>query len=399
MDEPRLLIEALYKYAADREDRLTEVFASVLEVNSDLCQALTERLGLGCHPASFTVGTQFGPPKQRRLVDLVLRGVDSDGSAVATIFIESKYNPQKRLEPHWFTEDQAVRQRRALETEPGEQLLAGVASKSDLERLDGPAEARPPFDPRPSYDAVISWEDVKELVRRLPANMSTPTTAKSGEIPTSDRLPLEFLAYFELEGDTVGALGSDDLFALSRIALAQDRVDRLLYRATEKLAAEFSPLNDSEEFAFEPAEEGAADEGVYYSAPAPEGSWLRDLREAELFVMVATDADDDDATAEPLVYVGAWWNAGREGKQRIAKSNWEDRVRDSLTRDASADIEWDKNTISVALTRPLREIADAGNTIAQQAKVLAEWAQRSLLAVLKLPAPPNADEETTDDAT
>ena len=90
---------------------------------------------------------------------------------------------------------------------------------------------------------------------------------------------------------------------------------------------------------------------------------------------------------------------GREGKQRIAKSNWEDRVRDSLTRDASADIEWDKNTISVALTRPLREIADAGNTIAQQAKVLAEWAQRSLLAVLKLPAPPNADEETTDDAT
>ena len=185
------------------------------------------------------------------------------------------------------------------------EVLGAIASKSDLDRLDGPPEARPPFDPRPFYDAVISWSDVRAMAEKLGRSPAGDEAGPHGDISVADRLPLEFLAYLELEGDVMGALGNDDVFALGRVGLAQDRVDRLIYRATEKLAAEFSPLNDSEEFAFEPAEEGAADEGVYYSAPAPEGSWLRDLREAELFVMVATDADDDDATAEPLVYVGA----------------------------------------------------------------------------------------------
>ena len=389
MGEPRLLIEALYKYGGDREDRLTEVLASVLEVNHELCRELTERLGLGCDPMRFCVETQFGPPGQRRLVDLVLRGLDSGGHAVATVFIENKYNPAARLETYWFSEDQAMRQRRALKDEPGEQVLGAIASKSDLERLDGPIEARPRFDPRAAYDEVISWGDVRELIRQLSAPPSPRPSGRSGATPASDRLPLELLAYLELEGDALGALGSDDLFALSRILLAQDRVDRLLYRATKKLAEELSALDESDVLEFEAAEENEVENGVYYSAPAPKGTWPENLREAELYVMVFNDDPEErEAVVEPLVYVGVTWNAGREGKQRISGSKWESRARD-----ASMDIDWEKNFISVAMSRPLREIADGGSTIAQQANVLIEWAHRSLLTVLKLPPPPNADEE------
>jgi AcrR family transcriptional regulator len=181
MHEPRLLIEALYKYGGDREDRLTEVLASVLEVNHDLCRDLTARLGLGCQPTSFRVETQFGPPGQRRLVDLVLRGVDHDGKVLATVFIENKYNPMARLETCWFSEDQAMRQRRALQDESGEQLLGAIASKSDLDLLDGPPGARPRFDPRGAYDEVISWEDVRELTLQVSAQPSPQRRADRAE--------------------------------------------------------------------------------------------------------------------------------------------------------------------------------------------------------------------------
>ena len=49
MNEPQLLIEALYSYGGDREDRLTEVFKTVLEVNHDFSRALPA--GWDCGPS------------------------------------------------------------------------------------------------------------------------------------------------------------------------------------------------------------------------------------------------------------------------------------------------------------------------------------------------------------
>ena len=395
MKEPQLLIEALYSYGGDREDRLTEVFKTVLEVNHELSRAVTRRLGLRSEPKRYSVETQFGPPGQRRLVDMVLRGVDAAGDTVATVFMEHKYNPTSRLEAYWFDEDQATRQRRALNDQPGERLLGAIASKSDLDRLDGPPEARPPFDPRPFYDAVISWSDVRAMAEKLGRSPAGDEAAPHGDTSVADRLVLEFLAYLELEGDAMGALGNDDVFALGRVGLAQDRVDRLIYRATEMLAGAIGPTEGDQEFAFEPAEENGVDEGCYYSAPAREGTWLYGLREAEIYVMEASDeSDEDDATTTPTVWAGVTWYTGLEGKSRIAGSKWEARVHE-----ASFEVDWDKYTVSVSALRPLSEIADAGGTIAQQAKTLADWANSTVRAILNLPPPPHADgAEGSDDS-
>src|ERR1700739_3341305 len=62
----RLLIEAVYSYGGDREERLTEVLASVLEVHPDLCRLLTRRAGLRSDVERFGVETQVGAPGQRR---------------------------------------------------------------------------------------------------------------------------------------------------------------------------------------------------------------------------------------------------------------------------------------------------------------------------------------------
>jgi hypothetical protein len=245
MSRPRLIVEALYSYAGDREDRLTEVFASVLEVHHGLARKLADRLGLKCQPARFAVETQFGPAGQRRLVDLVLHGHDVHGEPIATIFIENKYNPTARLEAYWFDEDQARRQREELNARSGEKVLGAIASKGDLDRLVGPADARPRFDPRNAYDALISWTEVKEMAQEL-TEKGSRGQARSPAVPSSDRMLLEFIAYFELEGDAMGALGNDDLFALERISLTQDRIDRLLHRATRQLAKVISPPVESE---------------------------------------------------------------------------------------------------------------------------------------------------------
>lgn len=386
MKEPRLLIEALYSYAGDREDRLTEVFRSVLEVNDGLCRALTRRLGLQSEPERLTVETQFGPPGQRRLVDMVLRGVDAAGNTVATLFLEHKYNPTGRLETYWFDEDQATRQRRALHDQPGEQVLGAIASKSDLDRLDGPLQARPPFDPRPFYDRVITWSDVRGMAEEL----APSSAARQDDISVADRLALEFLAYFELEGDVMGALGSDDVFALGHAGLAYDRVDRLLYRATGLLAAAMGPAQDEQDFAFEPAEENGVDDGCYYSVPALEGTWLHNLRDAEIYVMEASDESEEagDAVSTPMVWAGVTWYTGFEGKKRIVGSKWAASVHE-----ASLELDWDKHTVSIAAMRPLREIADAGGTIAQQSKTLADWAHSAVRSVLELPPPPDPDSQ------
>lgn len=389
MSEPRLLVEALYSYGGDREDRLTEVLASALEANGEFCRRFAARLGLRATALVFNVQTQFGPPGHRRLVDLVLRGTEVDANAVATVYVEHKYNPEAKLEGYWFDPQQAARQRDALTSEPGEQVLAGIASKADLDRLDGPVETRPSFDPRDAYDEVISWAAVKEVAQRL-VQEDSEREARSGVAPLSARMLAEFLAYLELEGDAMGALGSDDLFVLGRVGLAQDRVDRLLKRATDRLSHLLAPVDQSEELEFEPDDENSTDNGYYYSAVPPERTWLDGLRDAALFVGVDFEEEADEVNT-PFAYAGIGWTAGREAKKQISGSKWETRVRQE-----GFEPYWDKYALSISARRPLLEIAEAGKTIAQQAAHLSEWAHESIQSAVKLPAAPNVDEEEAD---
>jgi hypothetical protein len=325
-----------------------------------------------------------------------VRGSAPDGEVVSSLFVECKCNPQRNRDPYWFTQDQADRQMRALLAEPGERRLIGVCSKGDLDRLDGPPDTRPAFDPREVYDDMISWGEVRMLARQAAGDEGWEAQARLPSASLADRLLLEFLTYLELEGDTVGALANDDLFVLARYAQAQDRVDRLLDHATQQLAAAMAPVDGSGGAEFEPDEDVDEDTGaprMWYAADAPEGTWLADLREGAIYLMVTgAKYDEEEEVGTPSVYAGVGWNPGRAGKKRLAGSKWE-----AAANEATVGLYWDGNNCNVLAHKPLQEITESGNTIVAQADVLAKWAHQGIVAVPGLASPPDVDREIAAD--
>jgi hypothetical protein len=395
--EHRLLIEALYSYGGDREDRLTEVLASVLEVHQGLCRLLADRLGVQAQPERFVIQTQVGRVGQRRLVDLVLIAQDDQGTPLATIFVECKYNPTRKLEAYWFTQDQADRQRRALDEQPGQRILAGVCSKGDFDRLTGPPDRRPAFDPRTAYDQVVTWSEIRDLVVAAGGDPDQKATAGSAAASLPDRLLLEFLTYLDLQGDAVGALTDDDLFVLARVAQTVDRVDRLLWRAAETLADRMRAVDGSPQMEFEDDEDSDETTGaprMWIGSDPPEGTWISELREGNLYIMVTgAEYDDEEEVGTATVYAGLGWNAGRAGRKLTAGSKWE-----KAANDAGLGLYWEGNVCNLLAARPLQEIVSAGNTITRQGDVLAAWAHQSIAAAMGLPAPPDANQDETPEA-
>lgn len=393
--EHRLLIEAVYSYGGDREDRLTEVLASVLETHHEFCRLLARRLGLQTAVDHLVPKTQVGPKGQRRLVDLALTALDPEGATQATIFVECKYNPTRKPESYWFSEDQANRQRHVLYGQPGQHILAGICSKGDFDRLTGPVDRRPAFDPRAAYDTVITWSEIRELGRAAAGGGDWERRARSASAPASERMLLEFLTYLDLEGEAMGALADDDVFVLARHAQTMDRLDRLLWRSAEKLAERMDAEDELEfEMTTDDEDELAIVPRVWIASEAPGDTWVSDLRDGGLFIMIAgAEYDDEEEVGTPTLYAGVGWDAGRAGKKRTSGSNWEKGANE-----AGLAVHWEGNDCSLVAARPLQEIADAGNTIARQADILATWAHQSITIALGLPAPPDATQDEEAEA-
>lgn len=386
MKRPRLLIEALNSYGRDREDRLTEVLACALGVHAGFCQLLLAEVGVRGRAARFEIRAQEGFDGQRRLVDLVIRGLDARGRTVATVFAEHKYNPEKRFDAYWFTEEQWRRQRAALDGQIGETRLIGIASAFDLRRLDGPVELRPPFDPRLRYDPLLSWDQIKNIARRAGGPEGWETDALRPDAPAAQRLLLECLTYLEMEGMPMGALEDDDVFVLARVATAKDRINRILSRAADELAVKYESALEDEDFSSDESSRNGAWR-TWVAVDPPANTWLVDRTGANLSLMMTTARyeEEDPSVGTPHVYAGICWSAGRDGRQAIVASTWEN----TITRN-EFKVRWEGTDCCVYGERPLTEFL-AGDTLVEQAKSLADWAQSQIAAALQLPAPPDPD--------
>jgi hypothetical protein len=203
---------------------------------------------------------------------------------------------------------------------------------------------------------------------------------------------VEFLTYLELEGDAMGALADDDLFVLARHAQTMDRVDRLLWRAAETLADRMGAVGGSDGMTFE--EEDDIDETtgaprIWIGSDPPKDTWINELREGSLYIMISgAEYADREEVGTATVYAGLGWNAGRAGKKRTAGSKWEEAAND-----AGLGLYWEGTVCNLLAARPLQEIVTAANSIARQADALARWAHQSIVAAVRLPAPPDADQD------
>lgn len=382
MGSPRLLIDALRTYAADREDRLTEVFASTLAVNPELCTLIAQKAGVRGKVSRWATETQW----QDRLVDLVLWGFDERERCAITVFVENKYNPTERLHTHWFDPQQTRNQLAALQGQEGQCRLVGIASRVDTARLDGPPDLRP-YDPRSDgCDLLLSWDEIKDLSFEAGNSPGWPSIGRTERATAGQRLLLEFIRYVDLEENVLGALDEEDVFVFARTARAEERTDRLLALAAEQVAAIFATdVSDDDYEDDDYAENGSR--RTWVSIPAPPGSWLASLRHGSLTLLISgAPYDDDHSVAEPQVYAGATWNAGKDGRELIRDSAWEAAV-DS----ANLGPVWDSDYCNVFAAMPLLRISAAGDALTDQAKFLADWAETSMRAALALPAPPNPD--------
>ena len=205
--EHRLLVEALYSYGTDREDRLTEVLASVLEVHPRFCQLLAHSFGLQSAAKHFEVLTQVGTPGHRRLVDLALRAKDASGTTIASIFVECKYNPTRKLRAIGSLKIGPTASDGFYVKSLASGVLGGICSKADLDLVIGPAASRPEFDPRETYDEVITWSDVRALAIEAGGAVGWQIQAASASAPMPNRCLLEFLTYLEFGRRRHGCAG------------------------------------------------------------------------------------------------------------------------------------------------------------------------------------------------
>src|SRR5947209_3781931 len=88
---PGLLVDALYSYASDGENRRTEVFGCALAASPEFSRQVALRVGAPGDARGFTVEVQAGVPGHANLYDLVLRGVDTAGVPV-WVLLEAKFN-------------------------------------------------------------------------------------------------------------------------------------------------------------------------------------------------------------------------------------------------------------------------------------------------------------------
>lgn len=388
--EPRLLIDALYSFGGDGEDRLTEVLAVAMKACVPFCRSLLADLGLDLNPTVFAVRTQVGRPGHRRLVDLMLQGFDQRGIPVVTVFLENKYNPDGRDRPYWFSQDQYERQRAALNRQPSELRLVGVCSDGDLERLaqNAPEVRRGlEYDPRADYDSVIGWNRVVEIAKTVAAAAAV-TSDSVGE-----RMLHELITYCEREGGEVGALTNDDLFVLAKHAQTRGRVEDLLYAAGQKLAGTLAPDLLALEFGETEDDYSATDENsgavrTWVSTAPPEKSWAADRRDCALFLMIAGSTyGQDDQLGTPTIYAGVSWNAGRAGKHKMLGSSWE-----RAAHRQHVELHWFGTTCDAVAALPLQDLVDGASTTEKQAHRLADWAQEQFETILALPEPPDKDE-------
>lgn len=386
MGDPQLLVRALASFVGDREDRLTEVVASVLDGSGEFSRKLMGAFGVEVDASSSRVRTQQTFNGHRKLVDLVMKVDGPSGETIATVFVESKYNPTRRLEPYWFSERQSSEQRAALSVADGEvRRLVAIASRCDLERVDGPVETRLSFDPRLAYDVVMSWEEVRDLARDAGGAPGWQHRARLPDARAEQRLLLEFLAYFDMEGDLMGVLDDDDVFVLSREARANERIGTLLDRTGRELAG---TLDGRPEYGLDADRDPASDaRRQWLLVDPPEGTWLFDARDGGTFVMISgSELGEDSPVGVPHVYAGLAWDAGREARRAIAGSSWEEKAQ----KDGFV-VFFEGASCYVAAGKPLKDVVESGDEVASQAKRLAQWAQQRIVAGLRLSKPPEPE--------
>lgn len=347
---PRSLLRAVR--TAIREDRLTELFAVVLDGHPAVARRILERAELPSEGA-VEVSTQVRTRRGKR-VDLQLVALDADQHVVGRLWSEHKtgsgYGPEQL--PNYAAE---------LAEFPGKTQLITIVDQ--LVEADDPRWKR------------LTWQEVATMMTEVGCAEDGPEwrqRAISGDTLARQRLLHELLSYMEEEHGTM----LDPIDHLDVIAFARaNRTSELLVAVMER-AAEQSSLTPDGPVGCSPKD----DWGAYWQCFKRPGSWAERLEGyAELH------AGDEDLWAYPRVGEPAF------GAGFTLPIKYYDMLRDSTNREWLQAVEGEGFSVAadvdgyyarVYRTKYVAELISAGDMDAQ-ATVLARWMDDAVDALEK----------------
>jgi hypothetical protein len=345
------LLDSARSYARSGENRLTELFATVLATHGELVGSLFERIGL-------PVGDRVEVRTQEQvapgcIVDLVVRTRRANGALVSQLWSEHKT-------VSGFRHEQREDYQRALEASPGEGGLLTIT----VDNADDGAGAW----------HRLTWQQVGELidgVGRVTADgRPWRQAALAPDAPARDRLLHELLWYLEQEGFAVSRpLLASDVDVFKGVVDTYTVLDTLLGRAADHMGDHVKGSDGADEASF------------WFHVTPPAGSWLQRLEPFETYCEVLVCVDD------------AWWPQGTGDPAIGAGYTIDPRLHDTLAANADWVDELEEagyafgdwaGYVRCWRTRPLRDLADAGTSLDAQARELASWARGSIDALTAL---------------
>lgn len=354
-------LAAALTYFDGSENRLTEIFATVLTVHEGFARALFRRADIDLpDDVRFEAFTQKAVAEGAR-PDMVVRA--RQGSClIAQLWSEHK------VAGGGFRDMQLDDYRDALAKERCEGRLLGIVSE-----------------PRSGSEGawrMLTWQEVAELANSVGAEWGATSgagrdwrrSALEPTAPARERILHEFIWYIEEENEAVvNPLDSENLQAFQKAAETTTGLLTLLERAGQHMRPEFEPDQD--------ALDGAGDGSYYWQVFAtPEASWLERIQAGgfEAYPELMAASDDlwwADSRGEPAFGAGYTLDE-RLFEPLAADSDWVARLED-----AGVDLDVYDDYVRVFCTKQMADVLAEGKTLDEQARVLARWAKRAMMVV------------------
>jgi hypothetical protein len=355
------LLDAAQSNTNSRENRLTEVFATVLEYHDGLARALFKgaRVDLPDGNLRFEVFTQRAVAPGAR-VDMVLLAYRGPRLG-AQLWFEHKVGGGA------FRDLQLEDYRDALAAERAPGRLVGIVAEIESDTSTG------------ADWSLLTWQEVAELANHIGREWGKSngvdrdwrTSALEPTAPARERLLHELIWYLEEEnGAVVNPLDADNLQAFVHAEETTQGFITMLERAGEHMRPHFEPDQDGLD--------GDPGGGRYWQLfEVPEGSWLRRIADAQFEAYPELMASPDDR----------WWAESRGEPAFAAGYTLDGRLYERLAADgggvhrvqeAGVDLAIYDDLVRLFCTKPVKELLNEGQTLDEQAHVLAQFAKRSL---------------------
>jgi hypothetical protein len=345
----RLLLEAQSRYKPRFADRLTELFATTLQLDEQLAAAFLGDVGVG-HPGSYDVATQYRTQVGTR-VDMRIRALQGQATE-AEIWCEHKLDTELSRRQLDYP---------ALLQETGARSTKMVAIAADHLKL-------------PDEWITLTWGQIASMVDGVGATRGGRdwrTRAQATGASGVDRVLAEFAWSLEDFGFAVVQPLTPELVSVwKRLDTTFVVIGELLDGASRRVASELNWELDK----------GDGDDGwMWFLLKAPGSSWIGERDTLPQIAIADSDAWTHDASGDALVCAGVEFKRKDEADLRL-RFEW----LEQLELEGFIFTVIDGEFPVCYRTLPLVAVADAGERLSTQVQFISDWAIDAFRTLVEL---------------